>query len=142
MTDTDPRWPRGLSRDEAARYVGVGVKRFDTLVSLDQLPQPKVMGEGVYVWDRFWLKMPHGAGDVYFIRCNDRVKIGYAKNVEARLADLQVGSPYDLEILGTVSGGHEEEGRLHTLFYQDRIRGEWFRLSDAILAFIEENRGQ
>lgn len=43
--------PRGLSRDEAARYIGVGATKFDELVKDGLMPKPKRVGSRV-VWDR------------------------------------------------------------------------------------------
>jgi predicted DNA-binding transcriptional regulator AlpA len=43
--------PRGLSRDEAARYVGVGVTKFDEMVADGRMPRPKRIDKRV-VWDR------------------------------------------------------------------------------------------
>lgn len=44
--------PRGMSREEAARYIGVGTTKFDELVSEGIMPKPKRIGSRV-VWDRF-----------------------------------------------------------------------------------------
>jgi excisionase family DNA binding protein len=33
--------PRGLSRDEAARYIGVGTTKFDEMVADGRMPRPK-----------------------------------------------------------------------------------------------------
>lgn len=46
--------PRGLSRDEAARYVGVGPTKFDEMVSDGRMPRPKRVDARV-VWDRIRL---------------------------------------------------------------------------------------
>lgn len=46
--------PRGLSRDEAARYVGVGVTLFDELVADGRMPKPKLINRRV-LWDRLAL---------------------------------------------------------------------------------------
>ncbi|EHH07533.1 hypothetical protein ATCR1_06691 [Agrobacterium tumefaciens CCNWGS0286] len=46
--------PRGLSRDEAARYVGVGTTKFDELVAARRMPKPKRI-DGRTVWDRIAL---------------------------------------------------------------------------------------
>ncbi|PZU18942.1 MAG: hypothetical protein DI589_22945 [Shinella sp.] len=43
--------PRGLSREEAARYVGVGMTKFDELVASRRMPKPKRI-DGRTVWDR------------------------------------------------------------------------------------------
>lgn len=46
--------PRGLSRDEAARYIGVGTTKFDEMVSDKRMPKPKRI-DGRTVWDRIAL---------------------------------------------------------------------------------------
>lgn len=43
--------PRGLSRDEAARYIGIGSSKFDELVKDGRMPRPKRL-DGRVVWDR------------------------------------------------------------------------------------------
>jgi len=43
--------PRGLSRDEAARYVGIGTTKFDEMVRDGRMPRPKRI-DGRTVWDR------------------------------------------------------------------------------------------
>lgn len=43
--------PRGLSREEAARYVGVGTSKFDEMVESGIMPRPKRLGRRT-VWDR------------------------------------------------------------------------------------------
>lgn len=49
--DTTPYPPRGLSREEAARYIGVGSTTFDRLVEERRMPAPKRVGKRV-IWDR------------------------------------------------------------------------------------------
>src|SRR5262245_10304073 len=51
---------RGLSRDEAARYVGVGPTKFDEMVSQHLLPGPKRIGRRT-VWDRVALDIAFSA---------------------------------------------------------------------------------
>lgn len=43
--------PRGLSREEAARYIGVGVTKFDQMVADRRMPKPKKVDTRV-IWDR------------------------------------------------------------------------------------------
>ena len=43
--------PRGLSHDEAARYVGVGLTVFDEMVADGRMPGPKQINSRA-VWDR------------------------------------------------------------------------------------------
>lgn len=55
-TPADPHGypPRGLSRDEAARWIGVGTTKFDELVKDGRMPRPKRI-DGRAVWDRYAL---------------------------------------------------------------------------------------
>jgi predicted DNA-binding transcriptional regulator AlpA len=43
--------PRGLSRAQAAEYIGVGVTKFDEMVGDGRMPRPKRI-DGRNVWDR------------------------------------------------------------------------------------------
>lgn len=43
--------PRGLNREEAAEYIGVGASKFDQMVADGRMPQPKVI-DARRVWDR------------------------------------------------------------------------------------------
>jgi predicted DNA-binding transcriptional regulator AlpA len=43
--------PRGLSRGQAAAYIGVGVTKFDQMVDDGRMPRPKRI-DGRLVWDR------------------------------------------------------------------------------------------
>ena len=84
---------------------------------------------------------------VYFIKAFGgqamlRIKIGSSKNPEARLRDLQVGSPVKLVLIGTVrckSNDHAKriERFAHNIFYKQRRRGEWFHLSEKHLRQME-----
>lgn len=43
--------PLGLSREDAARYVGVGATKFDEMVADGRMPKPKRI-DGRVVWNR------------------------------------------------------------------------------------------
>ena len=43
--------PRGLSRDAAARYIGVSPTKFDQMIADKLMPKPRRVGGGV-IWDR------------------------------------------------------------------------------------------
>lgn len=51
MTDLYAYPPRGMRRPEAARYIGVGITKFDEMVSDGRMPKPKRI-ESIVVWDR------------------------------------------------------------------------------------------
>ncbi|UCI10157.1 hypothetical protein [Mesorhizobium sp. B1-1-8] len=50
-SDTLSYPPRGLSREEAARYVGVGSTLFDEMVADGRMPRPKRINSRA-IWDR------------------------------------------------------------------------------------------
>lgn len=54
---------RGLTREEASAYIGVGVTKFDELVATGQMPVPKRIGSR-RIWDRYQL-------DEYFSAIED-----------------------------------------------------------------------
>lgn len=60
-------WPRGLRKDQAATYVGVGVTLFDDMVREGSMPAPKRVRSRV-IWDRLALDaafddLPGGGND-------------------------------------------------------------------------------
>lgn len=72
-----------------------------------------------------------GPAYVYFIQCRgDRgpIKVGFAKNVEPRLLNHQIGNPYDLTVRAQVWVDEPDavENSIHIHFAAVRIRGEWF----------------
>ena len=46
--------PRGLSRIEAAAYIGIGTSKFDELVADGRMPRPKIIDKRK-TWDRYAL---------------------------------------------------------------------------------------
>jgi predicted DNA-binding transcriptional regulator AlpA len=46
--------PRGLSRVQAAEYIGVGATKFDEMVEDGRMPKPKRV-DGRVLWDRVLL---------------------------------------------------------------------------------------
>jgi len=82
-------------------------------------------------------------GLIYVIRSGERVKIGWARNVEKRRAELLTGSPERLEVVAVFPGTRAEEAEYHRRFAHHRCdQGgrEWFRLSNEIQAFIAEQQ--
>jgi hypothetical protein len=65
------------------------------------------------------------------------VKIGMAGAPSLRLRDLQVGYPFELELLAELAGGEQEEAAIHELFREQRLRGEWFKRSKRLRHFID-----
>jgi hypothetical protein len=77
---------------------------------------------------------------VYIIQSGDDgpVKIGTAKDPIMRVAELQTGSPYQLYLREVLVGGVRIERRLHKRFKDDRLQGEWFGASEAVLAYASK----
>lgn len=96
---------------------------------------------------RYFLENP--CADIYFVMAiypggAAFIKIGVASDVKARLAELQVGNPVKLTLLGTIndiprSKILNEERRLHKQFADLRAEGEWFRASGRLIDFIRAN---
>lgn len=82
-----------------------------------------------------WYRRDRG-GFVYFITDGAAIKIGYSAWPEARRDALQGSHHLPLTIIDRFRGQLEDEAALHRHFYRLRIKGEWFRPSDEITAFI------
>ena len=77
---------------------------------------------------------------VYFIGdpTTGTVKIGFSKSVNRRLAQLQIATTSELQLLGCTVGGPRLEKKLHEQFKPFRVRGEWFRLGPELLQYIQQ----
>jgi hypothetical protein len=110
-----------LRRDGMAEFVAI---RHDGGLEFDvaRMPMPKVR--------------------VYFIRCQQFIKIGLTTHWKNRLTVIQTANPFALEPLALFEGGAEEEARLHKLFAEHRYRadGEWFHDCQPIRGYIAANK--
>jgi Meiotically Up-regulated Gene 113 (MUG113) protein len=83
-------------------------------------------------------------GFVYFLLYgngnNAKVKIGTSKNVNARLASLKTGVPGKVRVYYVTPANIALERELHDRFAEDRVSGEWFRFSQAIRDWINQDR--
>lgn len=79
--------------------------------------------------------MTEGDGIVYIVRHGEQrlYKIGKASVglMKHRLANLQVGNPIKLTLIGSVTHNNALllEGRVHALLIKHRVSGEWFNCS-------------
>lgn len=75
---------------------------------------------------------------VYFIGAyRGLVKIGVARDVQARLRALQTGSGVPLTLLATVPGSYALERHYHRMFAHCRRHGEWFERHPSLMAEIK-----
>lgn len=81
--------------------------------------------------------LARGFAYLYLMRNNRNgyYKIGYSKNPSAREITLQSEEP-DITLIRWWPGTRFDETALHAKFAAQRIRGEWFKLSDADIAYI------
>lgn len=78
---------------------------------------------------------------IYFIEASYAktkfIKIGYSANPKTRLRNLQSSCPLPLKLLGCRPGNEADEHSLHFQFRRHRVRGEWFRPHQDLLATIQ-----
>ena len=85
-------------------------------------------------------------GYVYFVSCKDHeyrlsnpyLKIGQTIDLDGRLSQLQTSSPVDLCYVAylKVQDRKSLEGYFHEVFGRDRIRGEWFKVSESMVRLM------
>lgn len=77
---------------------------------------------------------------VYFFRCLDckLIKIGFSKDYRKRKVQIERTTEHVLDIVGVMFGDRWTEAQVHGQFARDRVQGEWFRESPALLAYIQD----
>lgn len=80
---------------------------------------------------------------VYFITDGIYTKIGIADHLKNRLAGIKTANPREINILCVILCKDKEEMRyyenlLHKRFKKDKVRGEWFSITDYNIADAKE----
>lgn len=72
---------------------------------------------------------PEATGHVYFVEMlrPRLIKIGYARDIRARLATLKTSSPFDLDLLAYFNGTQDDERLIHAELSEHAYAREWFR---------------
>jgi len=88
-------------------------------------------------------------GLVYFVTYDDLawrqahpvVKIGYTTDLKKRIWELSIGSPVGLIVAGYINSDSHEflEKRIHHKLHNQRMNGEWFKLTSDVVKFIRGN---
>lgn len=80
---------------------------------------------------------------VYFMRgqTTGLIKIGESTDPVARLTSLTKGGSEAIDLLAVLASGSRTERELHALLAADRVHGEWFRPSPAVLAELAKAGG-
>lgn len=131
-----------LDREYIMRYCHCSPEQFSAFIAEGLLPKPQGGTWNKIDVDAALKRLrpkPYNVtySEVYFIEMGDFIKIGFSASAHRRLDDLQTASPYDLKILGTFNGDHGSEDGVHRIFRHLHHRGEWFRKSAGLLAYIE-----
>ncbi len=86
--------------------------------------------------ERAWLSGARKTWWTYAIEAADQclVKVGHTIDVERRLEQLQCASPHALVLRGSKKGDHE--ARLHRELRAERVSGEWFSLTEPVIAVL------
>lgn len=77
-----------------------------------------------------------GSTLTYAIGVHSYVKFGHARNVEGRLINLQVGTPYRLRLLATINSSPQLHYYLQHYLAAHLYRGAWFRLNEVTQTFV------
>lgn len=65
------------------------------------------------------------------------VKFGKTNNPKSRIATLSTGVPWNIRVVALI--GTDCEADLKTKFVADRVKGEWFRPTDALQQWLDES---
>ena len=78
-------------------------------------------------------------GYVYLLRCGDVYKIGCAQDLTPRISQIKPCLPYPVDLIHSIQSDDmfQLEKELHERFADQRLQGEWFRLSDIAIEFIK-----
>jgi hypothetical protein len=89
---------------------------------------------------RLWLERLSKPSFVYVIQGDPDtpIKVGFAHDVEKRIASLQTGNYVELRLLHVLPGDPRLEWFLHRRLKTSRLRGEWFSPDEAFLEYVSD----
>lgn len=78
---------------------------------------------------------------IYFVSDGEFIKIGIAKDVRARMHNLQTGNPKRLKLLKTIECNSNLDARIQEETFHRKYRkysacGEWFRMNDELCNYV------
>lgn len=79
-------------------------------------------------------------GYVYLLECGGRYKIGFSKDVERRISQLDT-RPFKLNLIAKsklISDAYDREQEIHEYFADNRVNGEWYEFSDHEAQYAKE----
>lgn len=66
---------------------------------------------------------------VYFVQVDENVKIGFSSSPFGRAADIGRNGAVPPTMILVVRGTRKDEARLHQMFSEQRLQGEWFAVT-------------
>lgn len=63
---------------------------------------------------------------LYFVRCDEFLKVGISTNPQSRISTMQGCNPYPLHLMAIAVGGEAEESEVHRAWKPYHHRAEWF----------------
>lgn len=124
-----------------AEHLSVSHDDIWLMVRKGALPVPITkMGEPIWRWEavKTFIATTSKPGTIYFIECGEFIKIGFTYSLDQRIRAMQSSNPFDLKILHKMRGTIGREAEILAKFKDLRHRGEWFRKTPELLAFIEK----
>lgn len=76
-------------------------------------------------------------GYVYFIKCLDKIKIGYTTDIEKRMKQLKIGNGEKLELIYKIQGNRYLETVYQHKYENFHISGEWFE-AEPIMRILKQ----
>jgi len=123
---------------EAAKILGVSRSSIYNKFKRLGIERAKIFNERSKT--PFKAKKEEPKSSIYFIELlgSEVIKIGFSRDPESRLRQMQTSNPHELRMLKVISGGYEKEAEIHEKFSKNRVRGEWFKASKKLRKYIED----
>ena len=80
------------------------------------------------------------SGYVYLLECGGKYKIGFSKDVERRIKQLDT-RPFKINLIAKskfISDAYDREQEIHEWFENSKIDGEWYEFSDHEAQYAKE----
>lgn len=105
--------------------------------------RPVISKEAIIEWWNIIEKRIHPEitqGYIYFLQHGEdgAIKIGFAKDIEKRIKQIQEISPVPLRLLAKIKGTMMKEAALHNRFKRYRLKNEWFTPASNLIEYIEK----
>ncbi len=75
---------------------------------------------------------------VYFVKCEDYVKVGYTSNMKNRYKAYVTENPFPTKVLHVIKGGLLIEKMIHNKLAAWLHRGEWFHYNSVTQRLIKQ----